>query len=130
MPSDQSTVKATQRRWPALRPPATVASTAREKGIMLQRVVAILLLTIIATVQSASADTAAIDWPQTVSAARGQTVYFNAWGGSERINDYIAWVGERVAADYGITLRQVKLADTADAVARVLAEKTAGKTSG
>ena len=97
---------------------------------MLQRVVAVLLLTIIATVQSASADTAAIDWPQTVSAARGQTVYFNAWGGSERINDYISWVGQRVDADFGITLKQVKLADTADAVARVLAEKTAGKTSG
>jgi putative thiamine transport system substrate-binding protein len=35
-----------------------------------------------------------------------------------------------VAADYGITLRHVKLADTADAVARVLAEKTAGRTTG
>jgi putative thiamine transport system substrate-binding protein len=79
--------------------------------------------------QSASAGTA-IDWTQAVATARGQTVYFNAWGGSERINDYIAWVGTRLAADYGITLKQVKLADTADAVARVLAEKTAGKSSG
>src|SRR4029450_2211856 len=62
--------------------------------------------------------------------APAQPVYFNAWGGSERINDYIVWVGEHVAADYGITLKQVKLADTADAVARVLAEKAAGKSSG
>ncbi len=70
------------------------------------------------------------DWNVVVSQARGQTVYFNAWGGSERINDYIDWVGERVAAEYGITLAHVKLADTADAVARVLAEKAAGRTSG
>jgi putative thiamine transport system substrate-binding protein len=70
------------------------------------------------------------DWAEIVARARGQTVYFNAWGGSERINDYIAWAASRVAADYGITLRHVKLADTADAVARVLAEKTAGRTTG
>ena len=25
-------------------------------------------------------------WPDTLRAARGQTVYFNAWAGSERIN--------------------------------------------
>jgi len=70
------------------------------------------------------------DWSAIVAKARGQEVYFNAWGGSERINDYIAWTGQRVAADYGITLHHVKLTDTADAVARVLAEKTAGKSSG
>jgi len=38
-------------------------------------------------------------------------------------------VGERVDADFGITLKQVKLADTADAVARVLAEKTAARAA-
>jgi putative thiamine transport system substrate-binding protein len=99
---------------------------------MLGRTSALLLLVAAAMAQPASADTAslALDWQRTVEAARGETVYFNAWGGSERVNDYIAWVGERVAADFGITLKQVKLADTADAVARVLAEKSAGKSSG
>ena len=98
----------------------------------MRRISALLLLAASTIARPVSADTATtpLDWPQTVAAARGQTVYFNAWGGSERINDYIAWVGERVAADFGITLKQVKLADTADAVARVLAEKTAGKSSG
>lgn len=62
--------------------------------------------------------------------ARGQTVYFNAWGGSEAINAYIAWVGEQVAERFGITLNHVKLTDTAEAVARVLAERTAGRNSG
>jgi len=69
-------------------------------------------------------------WDRIVEAARGQTVYWNAWGGDESINRYIAWVGDQVREQYGVTLKQVKLADTADAVARVLAEKTAGKTEG
>ena len=62
--------------------------------------------------------------------ARGQTVYFNAWGGSPTVNGYVAWAGDQVKARYGITLVHVKLTDTADAVARILAEKTAGKTAG
>jgi len=69
-------------------------------------------------------------WDQALATARGQSVFWNAWGGDPRINAYIAWVGARVAEDYGITLRHVKLSDTADAVARVLAEKTAGRDAG
>jgi putative thiamine transport system substrate-binding protein len=68
------------------------------------------------------------DWPDIVAKARGQTVYFNAWGGGEQINAYIAWTAQQLDSRYGIKLEHVKLADTADAVARVLAEKTAGKT--
>jgi putative thiamine transport system substrate-binding protein len=75
---------------------------------------------------SASAD----DWQDVVAQARGQTVYWNAWGGSPQVNDYIAWVAERMTADYGVTVEHVKLADTADAVARVVAEKAAGRVDG
>lgn len=78
--------------------------------------------------EAAAAETRA--WPEIAEAAKGQTVYWNAWGGDERINAYIAWVGERVWDDYGIMVRHVKLADTADAVSRVLAERAAGKTEG
>jgi putative thiamine transport system substrate-binding protein len=66
-------------------------------------------------------------WDAIVAKAKGQTVYWNAWGGDERINAYIAWAGERIWDDYGITLRHVKLSDTGEAVSRVLAEKTAGR---
>ena len=59
--------------------------------------------------------------------ASGQTVHFNAWGGSPVINDYIEWVGDRLKEDHNITLVHVKLTDTADAVSRILAEKTAGR---
>jgi putative thiamine transport system substrate-binding protein len=70
---------------------------------------------------------AADDWQDTLAKARGQTVYWNAWGGSETTNDFIAWVGRSVLDRYGVKLVQVKLNDTADAVTRVLAEKTAGR---
>lgn len=70
------------------------------------------------------------DWQAVEQAARGQTVYFNAWGGAQNINDYIAWAGDVLKERYGVTLVHVKLEDTANAVARVLAEKTAGKDEG
>ena len=70
------------------------------------------------------------DWSDTLARAKGGTVYWNAWGGDERTNAFIAWVGAEVAERYGVTLRHVKLADTAEAVTRVLAEKTAGKDEG
>jgi len=69
-------------------------------------------------------------WEALLAEADGQTVYFNAWGGDETINGYITWVGEEVQRRFGITLKHVKLADTAEAVARVLAEKTAGRDDG
>lgn len=78
----------------------------------------------------AVADPDPADWASVLEAARGQTVYWNAWGGSPVTNDFIAWVGRRVAEDHGVTLEHVKLSDTADAVARVLAEKQAGQDQG
>ncbi|MCB2130100.1 MAG: ABC transporter substrate-binding protein [Rhodobacteraceae bacterium] len=74
--------------------------------------------------------TFAADWSETVAAAKGQTVYWNAWGGDERTNDFIAWASGRLEAEYGVTIQQVKLSDTAEAVTRVVAEKAAGKDDG
>jgi len=70
------------------------------------------------------------DWTAVEKAARGQTVYFNAWGGAQNINDYIAWAGSEVEAKFGIRVVHVKLEDTANAVAKVLAEKASGKNEG
>ena len=67
------------------------------------------------------------DWAETVSEAKNQTVYFNAWGGSEVINDYLEWARHEVRSRYQIDLRHVKVADTSDVVARVLAEQAAGR---
>jgi len=41
-------------------------------------------------------------WDAVLEEARGQTVYFNAWGGSDRINEYLQWAGDRLEADYGV----------------------------
>ena len=70
------------------------------------------------------------DWPQTLEAARGQTVYWNAWGGDARTNAFIAWASTQTEARYGVKIEQVKLTDTAEAVSRVLAEQAAGQSSG
>ncbi|MBT7974180.1 MAG: hypothetical protein HN687_08510, partial [Candidatus Marinimicrobia bacterium] len=47
-------------------------------------------------------------WEDIRKIAKGQTVYWNAWGGSEEINAYISWVGSRVKEDHGVTLKHVK----------------------
>jgi len=92
---------------------------------------ALAFTTALVAVQPALAQTAdPSDWSAVLDQARGQTVYFNAWGGDERINQYIDWVGGRVEDQYGVTVERVPLADTADAVARVLAEVSAGDTDG
>lgn len=70
------------------------------------------------------------DWQQTLDAAKGQTVYWNAWGGDERTNAFIAWVGSETERLYGVKVEQVKLTDTAEAITRVLSEKAAGQTEG
>ena len=59
--------------------------------------------------------------------ADGSVVHFNAWGGSATINEYIQWVADEMEEQHGITVRHVKLTDTASAVSRILTEKTAGR---
>ena len=66
-------------------------------------------------------------WTAIQSRARGQSVYLNAWGGSERTNAYLQWAAGEVQSRYGVQLQHVKLTDTAEAVKRVRAEKAAGK---
>jgi len=70
------------------------------------------------------------NWPAIASRARGQTVYFNAWAGSERINAYLQWTAEQLQRQYGVRLEHVKITETAEVVKRVRAEKAAGKPEG
>ncbi len=78
----------------------------------------------------ALADPDPADWPAVLAEAEGQTVYFNAWGGSVQANAFIAWAGARIAEDHGVMVSHVKLSDTADAVSRVVAERAAGRDAG
>ncbi|EHK58841.1 ABC transporter substrate-binding protein [Allomesorhizobium alhagi] len=69
-------------------------------------------------------------WQEVLADARGETVYFNAWGGAENINAYLEWAGQELEKRYGVKLVHVKLDDTANAVAKVVAEKAAGRGEG
>src|SRR4051812_42722174 len=87
----------------------------------------------VAAVMLASAGSsiaAAPAWDEIVTRARGQTVSFNAWAGDPETNAFIAFVGSEALKRYGVKLQQVKLKDTAEAVSRVIAEKTAGRDQG
>jgi putative thiamine transport system substrate-binding protein len=66
-------------------------------------------------------------WSRIEQAARGQTVYFNAWAGSERINAYLQWAAAEAEKRWGVKVEHVKVSDTAEVVKRVRAEKQAGR---
>ena len=85
-------------------------------------------MALLAPWRSAEAATAA--WQKIETQARGQTVYFNAWGGAPTINTYIQWASTQVQEQFGITVKHVKIADASDMVKRVRNEKIAGKTDG
>jgi putative thiamine transport system substrate-binding protein len=95
------------------------------------RFVLLFCLTVFFSVHVATASLTAsdtTDWRSIEQQARGQTVYFNAWGGGEAVNAYIQWVAGQVKQRYGITLRHVKVTDAAMVVQRVQTEVAAGRS--
>ena len=86
----------------------------------------LLTAALLLTTQLHAAETT---WQQTLAEAKGQHVYFNAWGGSPEINAYLVWAGQEIERQYGVTLVQVKVDDIAQSVSQLLASKQAGKTS-
>ncbi len=69
-------------------------------------------------------------WSEVTEAAKGQTVYFNAWGGSERINEYLAWSAEQLESRYQVKLEHVKVGDIADIVGQLEAASLVGRDEG
>ena len=69
-------------------------------------------------------------WPEVLDEARGETVYFNAWGGGERINSYLAWAAKRVEQEHGVTLEHVKVGDIAEVVGQLEAARLVGRDTG
>lgn len=69
------------------------------------------------------------EWNKIRKEAKGQTVNWYMWGGGTAINSYVNdYIGAE-AKKFGVTLNQVKLNATVDAVNKVLGEKQAGKTT-
>jgi putative spermidine/putrescine transport system substrate-binding protein len=71
------------------------------------------------------------DWDSVLAAARGQTVNWYIWGGSDSINAFVDnFYGTALKERYDISLNRVPIADTVDAVNQVLSEKEAGAEVG
>lgn len=71
------------------------------------------------------------NWDSVLEAARGQTINWYIWGGSDSINAYVdSFYGKALEERYEITLNRVPLADTVDAVNQLLSEKQAGTDPG
>ena len=69
-------------------------------------------------------------WAEITEQAQGQTVSLWMYGGDEQGNSYVDDVLVPAARQAGVTLRRVPIADTGDALNRILAERQAGITDG
>jgi putative spermidine/putrescine transport system substrate-binding protein len=69
-------------------------------------------------------------WSSIASTARGQTVRLWMWGGEDALNRHIDDDVVPVAAAAGVRLVRVPVDDTATALARIAAERDAGRSSG
>lgn len=71
------------------------------------------------------------NWDSVLAAAKGQTVNWYLWGGSDSINAFVDnFYGKALKERYDITLNRIPVADTVDAVNQVLSEKQAGTDPG
>ncbi len=71
------------------------------------------------------------DWDGVLSGSRGQELNLFMWGGSSEINRFVDTVyGPRLKAEFGIELNRIPVADTVDAVNKVLSEIQAGRDRG
>ncbi|OLQ90855.1 hypothetical protein BIY21_02270 [Vibrio ponticus] len=85
-----------------------------------------LLSTLLLTFTASATD----NWQMVTDQAKGQTVYFHAWGGSQEINNYLRWAAGEIEDKYDVTLKHVKVTDIAETTSRLIAEKAAAKNNG
>ncbi len=117
-----------------IRPRPAGTRTAR-RGRRTGLVAGLLGLALTASACAGGADAAedtvpASDWDAVLAEADGQTVDWYMYGGDQRLNAFVEGeVADRLAA-LGVTLNQVRISDTADAVNKVLGERQAGRVSG
>ena len=101
---------------------------------LLTAALAVAALTVSACGKSSSSGTAdtvdPADWGAVLAQAKGQTVNWYMYGGDDTVNTFVTGhVTDRLRA-LGVTVNQVKVTDTADAINKVLGEKQAGRAAG
>lgn len=67
------------------------------------------------------------DWDAVLAEADGQTVNWFMYGGDDLLNEYITGYVADAAAELGVTVNQVRINDTVEAVNTVLGEQSAGR---
>ncbi|MBE9183129.1 ABC transporter substrate-binding protein [Oculatella sp. LEGE 06141] len=84
-----------------------------------------------ASSELSSFDPKAAPWDEIVAVAKGTTVNWAMWGGSDKTNAYAdQWVADQLKSQYDVTLNRVPLNDTVEAVNKVVGEVQAGQTTG
>ncbi|MEP6981269.1 MAG: hypothetical protein ABJA16_10955, partial [Nakamurella sp.] len=79
--------------------------------------------------ESGAAGSGPADWDSVLAQAQGQTVNWYMYGGDDTLNAFVTgYLADRLAAA-GVTLDQVPVTDTVDAVNKVLGEVQAGRTT-
>ena len=71
------------------------------------------------------------DWETILTEAKGQSVNFYMWSGSEQINKYVDnFLAGNLKTQYGVTLKRIPITDIKDTINKLFIEKQAGKTDG
>lgn len=100
----------------------------RRAGLAAGATVLILTLASCAAAGSSPSSDGFAGWEEVLTEAQGQTVDLWMWGGDEQGNTYIDDVLAPAVAERGVTLNRVPIADTGEALNRVLTELQAGRT--
>lgn len=83
------------------------------------------------TPQASAFDPKTASWDEIVAAARGTTVNWAMWGGSDKTNTFAdQWIGNQLKTQYEVTLNRIPLNDTVEAVNKVVGEVQAGQAKG
>lgn len=108
----------------------------RRHFLLLSTSVCLAALTSNCAQQNTSPDTTAFDpkaasWDEIVASAKGTSVNWAMWGGSDKTNAYAdQWVANQLKTQYDVTLNRVPLNDTVEAVNKIVGEVQAGQATG
>ncbi len=107
------------------------AGRSRTRRTLVLALTAIVALSACGTGETTSSSAPdSSDWSTVLSEARGQQVNWYMYGGDEALNRFVAGPLTERLKRYGVTVNQVKITDTAEAVNKVLGEKQAGRDKG